>query len=91
MTGTDAVVVISSNWRKFDDDGPLSIWTNEYGPIHNPLPTFRKQIEDIYECDLPKVRYVRKADVLAMWMEDNGMTESNTKFVIFDDDVREGF
>ena len=38
----NASIVISSNWRKFDNDGPYSIWTNAYGAIHNPLPVFKK-------------------------------------------------
>ena len=34
---------------------------------------------------------MRKADVLVQWMDNNGITEDNTKFVVFDDDMREGF
>ena len=60
----NASVVISSNWRKFDEDGPFSIWSNLYGEINNPLPAFKRQIADIYLCDLPKIRHMRKADVL---------------------------
>lgn len=87
-----AKVIITSNWRKFDEEGPLSIWSNAYGDVHNPLPKFKKQIKDVYLTDLPKIRHLPKSQVLKLWFDSQDPRElNNFKFVIFDDDRREGF
>jgi len=87
----DAKVIISSNWRKFDDDGPRSFWISSYGRIQNPLPKLRAMLGDLLAGELPKVRHMVKSNVLSRWMEDNNVNETNTKFVVFDDDPDEGF
>lgn len=87
----DAKVIISSNWRKFDDDGPRSFWMSPNGKVQNPLPKLREMLGDFLVGELPKVRHMEKSDVLLQWMTDNGINESNTKFVVFDDDPDEGF
>lgn len=37
------------------------------------------------------MRHFIKSDVLKMWLEDEGIDLAKLKFVIFDDDEREGF
>lgn len=90
---TGAKVIVTSNWRKFADDGRCSFWTwrEQQKTVQNPLPKLKKQIGDLILCTLPKVRHCIKSDVLNMWLEDEGIDLSSLKFVIFDDDEREGF
>lgn len=82
----DVKILISSNWRKFDEDG---VWKNSYGEYKNPLPSFRNQISDIYFDTLPAVRHVNKSSTLAYWLDMN--KDFNGKFAIFDDDLKEQF
>lgn len=90
---TGARVVITSNWRKFDEDGRCSFWTwkEQKKTVKNPLPQLKEQIGDLILCMLPKLRHLTKADVLKTWLEDSNICLDELKFVIFDDDVREGF
>lgn len=90
---TGAKVVITSNWRKFDEKGKCSFWTwaEQKKTVKNPLPELKRQIGDLILCMLPKVRHLVKADVLKMWLEDENICLDELKFVIFDDDMREGF
>lgn len=53
---SEAKIVISSNWRKFDVDGPGSIWKNpRYGDVKNPLPKFIPALGDAYLESLPAI------------------------------------
>ena len=63
-----AKIVISSNWRKFDVDGPGSIWKNPwYGSVKNPLPGFIPMLGDAYLESLPTIRLC-KAAVADYWL-----------------------
>ncbi len=87
---TKAVVVITSNWRRFDDDGRWSYCT--FDGIHafkNQLPKLRKLLGKRYAGTLPKDAHINKSKALILWFEQH--PEFDGKFVIFDDDKREGF
>ena len=60
---------MSSNWRRFDADGPGSVWTHQtYGSVRNPLPKFLPMLGGFFlEC-LPAVRHVPKAAVAESWL-----------------------
>lgn len=90
---TEAKIVISSNWRKFKDDGPCSFWTHpKYArTVFNPLPKFKKQMEGYVIGTLPKVRHISKAQALILWFEENDLSKDDIDYVIFDDDPSEGF
>lgn len=63
-----AKIVISSNWRKFDVDGPGSIWKNPwYSDVKNPLPGFIPMLGDAYLESLPALRLC-KAAVAGYWL-----------------------
>ena len=77
-----AKIVISSNWRKFDVDGPGSIWKNPcYGGIKNPLPGFIPRLGDAYLESLPAIKLC-KAAVADYWLL--GKTDVKS-FVVLDD------
>lgn len=87
---TNAVVVITSNWRRFDDDGKWSYCT--FDGVHafkNPLPKLKKILGKRYAGTLPKDKHINKSKALILWFEQH--PEFDGKFVIFDDDKREGF
>ena len=42
----------------------------------------------LYVGDLPKDRHITKAEALIMWLEQTGYSG---KYVVFDDDLREGY
>lgn len=89
---TGAKIVISSNWRRFDDDGICSFWNNpKYGAHANPLPKLKKVLGSRYLCDLPKTRHIKKSQALRMWFDETGQDPGKTAYVIFDDDETEGF
>ena len=77
-----AKIVISSNWRKFDVDGPGSIWENaRYGGAKNPLPRFIPMLGDAYLESLPAIRLC-KAAVADYWLLNKNEIAS---FVALDD------
>ena len=77
-----AKIVISSNWRKFDVDGPGSIWENPwYGGIKNPLPGFIPMLGDAYLESLPAI-HLCKAAVADYWLFKKTDVES---FIALDD------
>ena len=78
-----AKIVISSNWRKFDVDGPGSIWENPwYGGVKNPLPKFIPALGDAYLESLPAIRLC-KAAVADYWLLVKGNAVES--FVALDD------
>ena len=82
--------MITSNWRRFDDDGRWSYCT--FDGIHafkNQLPKLRKLLGKRYAGTLPKDKHINKSKALILWFEQH--PEFDGKFVIFDDDKREGF
>lgn len=84
-----AKIVVSSNWRKFDVDGPGSVWKNPwYGPVKNPLPAFVPALGGAYIGTLPPLRLC-KAAVADYWLLGKDEVES---FVALDDMCsREGY
>lgn len=83
---TGARIVISSNWRRFADDGS---YVFDGKRVSNPLPKLRKALGKFLFDELPKDRHVRKAEALILWLEDN--PDFKGKFAILDDDIREGY
>lgn len=87
---TDANVVISSNWRKFGDDG---CWICGNLRFKNNLPHLRTILGDRYLGDLPYYRGegLTKAETLEKWGESVGADFDTMNFVVIDDDLSEGF
>lgn len=81
---TDSKVVISSNWRKFDDGG---FWIHRSGRYYNPLPGLRMRLGAHLFGDLGRERHVPKVEALRRYVEKNGPRN----FIVFDDDPGEGF
>lgn len=48
-----------------------------------------KILGDMYDGTLPKDHHITKSQALVLWFEEN--PNFNGKFIIFDDDLREGF
>lgn len=88
---TGAKVVVSSNWRRFSEDpaSPLYYWSG--GKIGNPLPRLKDALGDLWAGDLPKDRHITKSEALDLWFEDNGLSPTACRYVVFDDDPREGY
>lgn len=82
---TNANVIMSSNWRKFDING---VWTNSYGSYKNPLYEVKQMLGKYCIGTLTNIRHITKSQALTLWFDENKIDGS---FVIFDDDVREGF
>lgn len=83
---TDARVVISSNWRRFPDDGEWPFCGKRYA---NPLPKLRECLGDLIVGTLPLDRHVTKSEALTLWFEDN--SDFLGRYAIVDDDAGEGF
>lgn len=85
---TGAHVVVTSNWRRFEDDG---FWT--YGPhrFYNHLPELRERLGDRYSGDIPPFRGLSKSEALEMWGIQTSVDFGSFPFVILDDDPSEGF
>lgn len=81
-----AKIVISSNWRRYDEDGYITANGMKY---YNPLPKLRKELGDYVFDELPKDEHIRKSEALMLWMEDN--PDFDGKFAILDDDHRERY
>jgi len=86
---SDANVVISSNWRRFPDDG---YWiATETVRFKNHLPELKSILGKRYIGDLPHDRHISKSEALVLWGEFNDIDFKNLNYVIIDDDEREGF
>lgn len=83
---TNSRVVISSNWRRYADDG---CWINPKtkAKFTNRLPLLKKRLGDLYAGQLNKIRHIRKVDALKMYLKKH----DDINFVIFDDELKEGF
>ena len=89
---TGAKIVVSSNWRRFDDTGRCSFWNSSaHGTHANPLPALRKALGPRDLCDLPKERHIKKSEALRRWFAEKQIDPSTAEYVIFDDDESEGF
>ena len=85
-----AVVVVSSNWRRFDDDGVWSYCSFGQGAyFQNPLPKLRAALGPLYAGTLPTDRHIKKSQALVLWMKAH--PEFDGGFAVLDDDMREGF
>lgn len=87
-TRTRAKVIVSSNWRRFDDDGKWSYCS--FDGVHmfkNKLPVLKKMLGKLYAGDLPKDRGLNKSQALCLWFKQH--PEFNGSYVVFDDDPRE--
>lgn len=85
----DAKVVISSNWRRFPDDG---YWVaSKTIRFKNHLPELRSIIGARYIGDLPADRHLTKSESLILWGEINDIDFGRLNYVIIEDDEREGF
>ena len=83
------MVVVSSNWRRFPDDGCWRM--SPRIEFHNHLPELRTALGDRYFGDLPCDAGLTKSEALMLWGRLNGIDFSSLRFVIFDDDDSEGF
>lgn len=83
-----AKVIVSSNWRRFTDDGTCYIATKV---VKNPLPALKKALGNRYIGDLTHEPHLTKSEALELWFEDTGLDWKACRYVVFDDDPREGF
>ena len=85
---TDAKVIISSNWRKFDDDG---YWIYGSLKFHNNLPKLIEWLGGRYLGELPYYRGMSKSKTLESWGELFDINFNKLNFIVIDDDYDEGF
>ena len=84
----DIKIIISSNWRKFDENAS---WTNGYGTYKNPIKEVKDLLSNVYFCTLPKFRHMKKSTAISKWLDENPGCTMQSKFAIIDDDLDEGF
>lgn len=87
-------VVVSSNWRRFDDDGKWSYC--RFGSVHafkNQLPKLRQILSNWIIGDLTHERHLSKSEALELWFEDNPWaSKAHGKYVVLEDEPEaEGF
>jgi len=84
LDDTDSYVVVSSNWRRFPDDGCF-----EFGDMlfKTQLPYLRERLGKRYLGTLPPDRHVTKSAAIILWSEDNDvdLNDGSFRYVIFDD------
>lgn len=85
---TNAKVILSSNWRKFPDNG---IWPYQGKGFVNPINSLKMKLGNLYAGELPAIRHITKVDALRLWFRENELTTSDINYVIFDDDIAEQF
>ena len=85
---TGAKIIITSNWRKFEENGSYSFNGNK---VFNPLRKVKELLGDYIIGTLPPLRHVLKSEALIIWIEENDFDYNNEKWVVLDDDSREGF
>ena len=84
-----AKVIVSSNWRRFTDDGTWCHMGTKV--VKTPLPALKKVLGDRYAGDLTHEQHLTKSEALELWFEDTGLDWKACRYVVFDDDLREGF
>lgn len=82
---TGAKVVFSSNWRKFDETGPGSIWCYNAMDYRNNLPEVRRRLGAAWFGTLPVIKHARKSKALAEWFKLKKLDPAAERYVIFDD------
>lgn len=81
---TNSKIVISSNWRRFDEEG---FWHyRKQIQVKNPLPYVKQLLGELVVGELIPERHITKAEAIILWFEEHG---NDCNFVIFDDDTRE--
>ena len=86
---THSKIVISSNWRKFDLEGDFSYWVYNGHKYKNPLKEMHEVLDGFILGSLPPIRHQKKSLVLKDWLHRNPCISYD--FIIFDDDLNEGF
>jgi len=81
-----ANIVVSSNWRRY---GPDDVFVYRDMDYKNPLENIYKNLGGFVLGTLPKDHHLTKSQALDLWFEDNPWF--NGRYVIVDDDPREGF
>lgn len=84
----NARIIISSNWRRYDDDFKW-IYNKMFYP--NPLPCVKNKFGHLIIGMLPTLRHISKSIALEMWFNEQNINKNELRFVIFDDDKREGY
>lgn len=85
---TDSKIVISSNWRRFPIDGKW-LHPDNFKYYKNPLSELKTYLNNFIIDILPTDRYITKSEALRLWFIKNDIKDLT--YVIFDDDLREGF
>ena len=88
LTESGAKVVVSSNWRKFADDG---FWIHGGKRFENNLPKLREWLGERYLGDLPYYKGFTKSETLTKWGLEAEVDFSTLDYVVIDDDYDEGF
>ena len=83
---TDSGIVISSNWRRFPENGTLKF---KDIVCRNPLPRLKEILGELVVGTLTTERHLTKSEATILWFEDNPDFKGN--FVIFDDDPGENY
>jgi len=85
-----AKIVISSNWRRWEDPNPSWVYNGQ--TFYGALPKLRKRLSKKIIGDLTHERHLNKTEALELWFEDNEwLSKTSGKYVILDDDWREGY
>lgn len=85
---TKSKIILISNWRKFDLDGRYKHNGQWYS---NPLPKLMERLGDVCIGTTSPARHISKLDALRNWFFILANVEKINKFVVIDDDEREGF
>ena len=83
---TGAKIIISSNWRKFDDDG---YWIYNGVKFNNPIRQIDGILGEFIVGILPKIRHANKYVALIEWFKKNNIEFNDIKWAVLDDDIRE--
>lgn len=81
-------VVLATNWRKYPEGHTLNFFGKDFP---SPLGALRKVLGEYIVGELPFGYDIRKSEALHLWFEDVGLSPSASKYVIFEDDLREGY
>lgn len=88
VDATGSKIVISSNWRKFADDG---CWSCHGMSFKNPLPEVRSIFGNTIIGSTPNLPHQNKAKCVNQWLSTFHQSVSGGKFVVLDDDECQGF
>ena len=73
---TGAKIIISSNWRKFDDDG---YWIYNGVKFNNPIRQIDGILGEFIVGTLPKIRHANKYVALIEWFKKNNIEFNDIK------------